>query len=164
MEPKVLPERNLLNELFEYREGKLFWKVYRKGTSGVGSRAGSFYTKGYRLIRFNYKQFPEHRVIYTMINGDIPNGFRIDHIDTDKANNKIENLRLATNNQNGFNRTKTKNNTSGFKGVCRRGNFWVGQLTFEGKIKYLGIFKTPELAYEAYKKAALELHGEFANF
>jgi HNH endonuclease len=85
----------------------------------------------------------------------------IDHINCDPTDNRIINLRLATQEQNSQNRRRPKQNKSGFKGVYRKGNGWEAYIK---RHKYLGTFSTPELAHEAYKRAARQSFGEFARF
>lgn len=100
-----------------------------------------------------------HRLIM-----NAPRGVWVDHKDNNGLNNRRSNLRLCTPSQNVWNRGLLKNNTSGFKGVTRdrQSGKWMAQIVANKKHRRLGLFETPELAHEAYKKAALELHGEFA--
>lgn len=74
------------------------------------------------------------------------------------------NLRLATPVQQSCNRTKQSNNTTGFKGVYRRGQKYVAKIVISRKQKHLGIRDTPEEAASLYREAAREIHGEFANY
>lgn len=156
---------DLLHEIFNYRDGELYWKVRRSHNAAVGSRAGVQHSSGYRIIKINGKPHKEHRLIFLMYYGYLPK--EVDHIDGNKLNNRIENLRSATTSQNQHNRTKYKNNTSGYKGVSFYGKnkykCWGANIQVNGKQKHLGYFLTPEEAFAAYCKAALELHGEFAN-
>jgi hypothetical protein len=88
----------------------------------------------------------------------------VDHIDeTNKLNNHISNLRWASIPQNGQNRGKPNNNTSGYKGVCfyKKSNKFSAQIKIDGKKKHLGLFSTAEEASEAYEAAAKTVHGEF---
>jgi hypothetical protein len=93
-----------------------------------------------------------------------PDGF-VDHRDGDRLNNQRDNFRLATKAQNGFNRGKNRNNTSGRKGVVWRERLgkWLAQIQIDGKNRYLGVFKNIDDASAAYASAAKELHGEFAR-
>jgi hypothetical protein len=102
-------------------------------------------------------------------------GKEIDHIKHYKeyVNNKEDNLRHTNHFENIRNTTKYKNNTSGFKGVSKfrvknkYGTiyiYWRAQIKFNNKLIYLGYFKTAELAYQAYCKAAKKYHGKFACF
>jgi hypothetical protein len=83
-----------------------------------------------------------------------------------KGNNNFENLRKATVNQNKWNTSKRKTNTSGYKGVfwCKSKKRWASIICVYKKRIFLGRFKTKEEAHEAYKEAALKYHGEFARF
>lgn len=100
-----------------------------------------------------------HRYILGVSNGEF-----VDHIDRNGLNNSRSNLRLATKQQNGWNRSMQANNTSGYKGVFyyRRYGKWQAKIACKGKQFYLGYFETPEEAASAYNNAAIELHGEFA--
>lgn len=91
-------------------------------------------------------------------------GEEVDHIDSDTFNNRRDNLRVATRAQNTRNTKLRSNNTSGYKGVSWHKYAWMAQIMFEGKKIYLGLFKTPEEAHEAYCEAAKKYFGEFARF
>jgi AP2 domain-containing protein/HNH endonuclease len=107
-----------------------------------------------------------HRVILSRIlNRPLQKGEEVDHIDTIPLNNRRKNLRLATRIQNSVNQGNRKNNTSGFKGVSwhKTACKWRAEIRVNGKRIYLGLFNTPELAYESYCAAALKYHGEFAR-
>jgi hypothetical protein len=93
-------------------------------------------------------------------------GQQVDHIHHLTLDNRKSEMRLCTQSQNMQNSGKQVHNTSGFKGVSwhKLKQKWVANINLNGKKKHLGYFPTPELAREAYCKAAAELHGEFANF
>ncbi len=93
-----------------------------------------------------------------------PKGVFVDHINGDTLDNRRCNLRIATQSENMRNRGKMSLNTSGYKGVHAMGKKWGAKITIDKKQIHLGTFDTPEEAHAAYCKAALELHGEFANF
>jgi hypothetical protein len=101
-----------------------------------------------------------HRVIAGAKPGD---GMHVDHRDVDKLNNRRGNLRSCLRAENLKNYPRRADNTSGFKGVTRRGGKWLARIGFEGHYMRLGIFETPELAHEFYCLAADMLHGEFAR-
>lgn len=88
----------------------------------------------------------------------------VDHINHDPFDNRIENIRLATNQQNQANRRLGSNNKSGYKGVSwhRQRSKWRSQIVVNTRYTHLGYFDTPEEAYEAYVKAAKEHFGEYA--
>ena len=155
--------QDLLKELFEYRDGVLYWKVAKARNIKVGDAAGCLNATGYLYTRINRKRYRNHRLIFLMYYGYLPQF--LDHIDGNKINNRIENLRPATISENNRNAKIGKNNTSGVKGVYwyARDKKWKAQLMINRKVKYLGYFKTIEEAEEAVKKAREELHGEFAR-
>ena len=88
--------------------------------------------------------------------------YQIDHIDRDKLNNQIANLREATHSQNMFNKWERHRNTSGIRGVLKRGKKWRALIGHNGQMFYLGSFNTAAEAQFAYAKAAKERFGEFA--
>lgn len=90
---------------------------------------------------------------------------QIDHIDGNGLNNCRDNLRVVSNLQNAANQRKSKNNTSGYKGVSRNKNGrYTAHIRCNWIQHHLGTFATAEEAHEAYKKAAVELFGVFARF
>lgn len=106
-----------------------------------------------------------HRVILArMLGRDLTSKELVDHINGNGQDNRRSNLRLATYSQNRVNTKLSKDNKSGFKGVRSYRKRWVAEIRFNGKTTHLGVFDTPEEASEVYKKAAIELHGEFVRF
>jgi hypothetical protein len=105
-----------------------------------------------------------HRLVWAFCRGAWPGGF-IDHSDGNKANNRIENLRVATKAENGCNRGAAKNNALGMKGVTfhRQSGLYMVQVTLHGKRVYAKCFKTPDEAQAAYREASKLYHGEFAR-
>ena len=95
-------------------------------------------------------------------------GFQVDHIDGNGLNNKAANLRICSNSENSRNRSKNRNNTSGFKGVhkeyitCNH-VMYRASITKNRKKIFLGLFINPIEAAKVYNKAALKYHGEFAR-
>ena len=130
----------------------------------TGTIAGYIDKAGYRIIRINRRAFKAHRLAWQIVYGQDPKG-NIDHRNRRKGDNRIINLRLATFSENGFNRNASRNNSSGFKGVCfmKRKGLWQAKIGVRGKRIYLGEHATAELAHAAYREAADRLHGEFAN-
>lgn len=94
-----------------------------------------------------------------------PPGMVTDHIDHNTLNNKKSNLRTCTHGQNACNRELMRVNTSGYKGVCRSDSKhgWRARIKVNHQEIYLGAYKTKQEAYEAYRKAAIEIHGEYAS-
>jgi hypothetical protein len=157
--------KELINELFEYRDGKLFGKTDRGFNKTKGKEVGSVSSDGHMVVCIKYKRYYVHRLIWIMHNGAIPGDMEIDHKDGNPLNNHIENLRIANKSQNGCNRGKNKNNKSGFKGVMfyKAYNKWTAQIKINRKGKSLGYFDTPEEASIAYQNAAKLYHGEFSK-
>jgi hypothetical protein len=91
-------------------------------------------------------------------------GQHADHVNHGTLDNRRANLRFATSSQNSCSRRKQTNNTSGYKAVNweKNKNKWRARIKLNGKKRSLGYFTDPVLAAQAYDKAALELHGEFA--
>lgn len=155
------------NSYFEYKDGKLYWKV-NKGTAKVGEEAGYINEDtGYIDVGFDYKRYQAHRIIWEMHYGPIPEGMEIDHIWHNKLDNRIENLRLVTPIENSRNKSKNKNNISGVTGVSwnKRDNKWNVYIGVNGKNKYLGSFSDFNQAVDIRKQAELkyqfhENHGK----
>lgn len=135
------------NELIKHS-----WCIGNDGYACRGIRLGDGTS---RLVRL-------HRQVMGLTLGD---GKQLDHINRNRLDNRKSNLRLCTSSQNQHNKPRPVNNTSNYKGVTwhKIGGKWQAQIMVNKKYKYLGLFKTAELAYEAYCKAALELHGEFVS-
>ena len=107
-----LPSQERLREVFDYKEGRLVRKL-SAGNQAAGDVAGtSRGTDAYRVVCVDRIYAKEHRLIWVYFNGEIPDGMIIDHIDMDKTNNKIENLRLVTYSQNAR-RMRTKKTVRG---------------------------------------------------
>jgi hypothetical protein len=106
-----------------------------------------------------------HRLVAFAFIDNLFNKKCVDHIDNNRKNNNINNLRWVTFSENGMNMSKKKSNTSGITGVCwnKRRNKWCAQITIDGIKKHLGYFKTIEEARETRIKAVNEMFKEFAH-
>lgn len=153
-----------LLKFVEYINGDLYWKKRPANHIHVGDKAGCVDSRGYLCIGFRGKLYRVHRVIYFMHHGELPE--MVDHVDGDRLNNKIENLRAATNQEN-LRNMKSRGGSSGFKGVSYRARNkfrkYEAQIMVDRKYKHLGSFVSEEEAAHAYDAAALELFGNFAN-
>ena len=111
------------------------------------------------------QSFYVHRLLWQMFVGPIPDDKQIDHIDRDRSNCKLENLRLASRSQNAQNSKGCRLNKTGYRGVTKvaRNSYEVRIRTSGGKRIRVGVFNTKEEAAIAYNQAAREHHGEFAN-
>lgn len=106
-----------------------------------------------------------HREIMGRMTGaQLSRANEVDHWDNNPLNNCRGNLRIASHSDNQHNSPRPSNNTSGYKGVYKRGKKWVAQIKTSEKKLYLGSFATPQEAHEAYKTAAIKYFGEFARF
>lgn len=105
-----------------------------------------------------------HRIIWVMVNGSIPEGMMIDHVNCDATDNRLSNLRLATPRENERNRRRSKNNSSGVPGVsfCRKTNRWHAYITAGPKRTNLGFFRSIEEAASARRRAEVEHFKDFA--
>jgi hypothetical protein len=121
-------------------------------------------TDGY-VVYSSRKDGLHGKRLHRVIMGE-PDDREVDHINVNPLDNRRENLRVCTNQQNLFNKNKYSNNTSGFKGVSFHKNAqkFVASISIDGKLKHLGYFATAAAAHEEYKIAAVKYHGEFAHF
>lgn len=110
-----------------------------------------------RFLRLN-------RFVYEYYNGPIKEGLTITHIDGDRLNNQIENLRTSTISDNAQSKKKRKGSTSVYKGVDRCQNKWRARIEHQGKKIYIGLYDTEMKAAEEYDRKALELFGKTADF
>lgn len=163
---KALPPESILTELLDYNPvtGEFIWKQNRGRMAKAGDKAGTIYS-GYLRIRVGSSQYFAHRLAWLIWHGKDPGEYCIDHINGNKLDNRICNLRLCTHAENMRNRKINTNSSSGLKGVSfdKSKNRWRAVIKFQNKSITIGRFDTPELAHLAYCKAAAELHGEFAR-
>jgi len=117
--------------------------------------------KGYALRSKNDKP----RIIMHRLIMNTPLGMETDHINHNKLDNRKENLRICTNNENHYNLKMRKNNSTGYKGVClkRKTNKYFAQICHNYKDIHLGYFASPMDAAKAYNEAAIKYYGKFAN-
>ena len=188
--PNKLPEPELMKKLLRYEPdtGHIFWREWpiemfadgkqsaehnrnRLNSRISGKRAfcqkskqmaknGSQYRSGFIFRR----SFMSHRVAWVLHYGEWP-AKGIDHINGDRGDNRIENLRLADPYENSWNTGARVINTSGYKGVNwnASNNAWQSRITVQGKRIFLGHFQDRREAYAAYCAAAEKYHGAFAN-
>jgi len=153
-----------VRELFEYRQdGNLYWKIKASQSTSIGDMAGWDNGGGYKKVRVNKKIQAVHRLIFLYHHGYLPT--YVDHADLNPSNNKIENLRAATRADNARNKSKQKNNTTGWTGVFFRKDSgkYRAIIGVNDKLLHLGTFKTPKDAALAYNQAAIQHHGAFAR-
>lgn len=144
------------NHFKSIRSMKMWNKRYSKTV------AGTVDTHGYIQIRINYKLYLAHKLAWLFCYGVYPNN-QLDHINCNRKDNRINNLRLVTKFENAQNSKIRHNNKSGYKGVSWHQHVqkWTAQIQCNKKHIHLGYYATPEEAYAAYCKAAADLHGEY---
>ena len=153
---KQIPfSKDELNELFDYSDGKLFWKVKPCKHMQIGSEAGSLNKNGYKYVSIQGTKQLLHRVVFKMHTGIEPS--HVDHIDRNPANNTIENLRASTFAENAWNMNTPKTNTSGAMGVHwdKRRQTWMAYIRRHGKRKHLGYYDDFNAAVSARKDAEI---------
>lgn len=128
-----------------------------------GKEIGS-YTRKYGRLYHKGKEIKLARLAFFLVNGEWPEG-EVDHINRNTHDNRWENLRECSRSENAKNRSRYKNNSSGFKGVTRRKDTgkYRAQIRVDGLKINLGQFDTPEESADAYANAAIMFHKDFAN-
>jgi len=152
---RVLVQQEL-NTLFVYTDGIITNKIQRNPRALKGSVVGSIKgVKGnqYLYVRIHKVDYRLHRVIWTMHYGNIPDGYIVDHIDRNRLNNKINNLRAIPSGDNNKNMSIRSDNKTGKAGVRKRKNkkrdTWVVETDVNKKRIYLGTFYSLDEAIEA---------------
>ena len=150
-----------LRELLHYDpETGVFTCLLKRGNWHVGRVVGCAKTlDGYPRIRIDYKLHLAHRLAWLYVYGQWPG--QLDHIDGDRSNYRLVNLRDVSQYWNMQNLHKARvDNTSGFLGVtfCRHTNKWRAKLKANGKFVEVGRFPSPEEAHTAYLEAKRRLH------
>ena len=168
MADRDLPSVEYLRQRLRYdpETGKLYW---RRGTKqrhahrdGVEAFTAVRNT-GYKHGRVDDRAYQAHRVIWAMEYGEWPTG-QIDHIDHDRTNNRLANLRIVSHQENHRNTSRRKNNTSGAMGVSwyKAGGKWTAYIMVDRRKQHLGYFDSLEDAVAA-RKAAEAQYGFHPN-
>lgn len=152
------PSLELVRSLYCYdpETGKVTNSVNISSRARAGQEAGTK-DNGYRKIQISGGQYGAHRIAWYLHYGEWPDKF-IDHVNCDRSDNRIENLRLATVSENQIN-SRARPSALGLKGAYKVGNRYRSQFYHQ----HLGYFDTKEDAHAAYIKRARELFGEFAR-
>lgn len=144
---------------YDHNTGELYWKIKRSGRRNIDTGlAGTINSCGYKIVELDNKKYLAHRMIWEMLNGSIPKDMCIDHIDGDKLNNRIQNLRLVTLSINQRNSRLPKNNKFGICGITKRRNSKREYFTVSCGAKYIGIFDNFLEACCARKSAELRMN------
>ena len=145
------------NDIFDYRNGVLYWKVKPAIQYNIGDVAGFFCEKrGYIIVQYKRVKVMAHRVVWEMFNGRIADDMEIDHIDHSRKNNNISNLRLVTKSDNMKNKSMYSSNKTGVVGVsyCKTKKKFISKI---GK-RILLTTSNFEEAVKARKSAEIALN------
>lgn len=177
---RPLPNLDFLFECFlvDQSSGFIFWKqrplshfVSQKAHATwngkyPGKKPGTLYPSGYVGVTINRIRYYVHRITYYMATETDPMELEIDHIDRNKSNNSVSNLRIATSSQNHCNSSgATKRSKSGVRGVHWHGigKKWTATVKVQGKSTHLGLFANLEDAKRVVKAERNKHYGEFAG-
>jgi hypothetical protein len=151
-----------LRDTFDYdaNTGVFVWKIRPSKAVKAGDVAGCTEKRiGYITIGIAGRIYKAHRLAWLYVYGSWPKGL-IDHINGNKADNRIDNLRDVFADGNSQNvRKPNKRNKSGFMGVIWFQNKWRASMSVNGKSKWLGDYSTPEEAHQVYLEAKRKYHA-----
>jgi len=156
-----------IREILDYdaKSGQFTWRKITSNRVRVGGVAGVKAANGYIYIAVDNYKLLAHRLVWLYVYGEWPKD-QIDHINRNRSDNRLANLRLASMSDNACNGTLRNTNTSGFRGVSldkrKTKKKWLAQIVKDGRQYGLGYYSTKEEAFDAYRKAAIELHRDFA--
>lgn len=142
----------------DFETGELFWINHYQRPDLIGRRAGHL-NNGYWRLAIDGTEYYACQIVWLLYHGTFPLG-TLDHINTNKAFDAIDNLRDATKAQNAANSKMNIRNTSGYKGIYFYEGRWRATIRINGTQKHLGSFDDPEVAHQAWLKAATTAWGE----
>ena len=150
------------HSLFEYKDGGLYWKIRKAPHVKIGAKVGSPAINGYESVMVDGRNWRIHRLVFLMQYGYLPKN--IDHINGNRTDNRIENLRAADDSQNAHNQVLRSNNVSGIKGVSWNNDRqkWAVRVNYNKKT-YQRYVQDLELAELVAIEMRSKLHGEYAN-
>lgn len=152
-----------LLEVLDYDSisGVFTWKIPTARKIKIGMVAGTKNINGYYTVCIYNTVYYLHILAWFYIHAEWPNS-QLDHKDRDKTNNRITNLRLASNKENSRNTVVHCDNLHGYKGVATNRKKFSAKIYIDGKNKHLGSYATAKEAAQVYDQAAIEYFGEFA--
>lgn len=159
---KRISHQDLLHILdYDKMTGIFTWKNPLSRRVKRGMVAGSSHSKGYVSIRVQGVLYFGHVLAWFYVYKVWPKTL-LDHVDTDKKNNRISNLRESSHSQNAANAKVHKDSVVPLKGVRKIRQKYEARISVQGCQKNLGVFDNPEDAGRAYDKAAVEHFGQYA--
>lgn len=177
MADRKMPSPDELRQLLRYEPetGALYWRqrpahffdcaarhlarvMGRWNVSWAGKEAGTIGPYGYRMVTIFNRHFAAHRIAWCITHGQWPSE-QIDHVNGQRDDNRLSNLRAATHAQNQRNMRISRSNTSGVTGVywCRRTNRWKAEISLRSRKVYVGVFRDLAAAEAAIRAKRSEL-------
>lgn len=163
-------EQETVKQLFDYdlTTGNL---LYRYNPRGPGKRrgdaAGTIQPNGYKMVMVKRRRHYIHRLVWLWHHGWMPKRPMVmEHVNRDKTDNRIENLRVVSSLQNAHNVDySTTRSETGYRGVCylKDRNKFLAYCHHDGKRVFVGHFDDPHTAAEAYNRKILELRGDLVE-
>jgi hypothetical protein len=141
-----------IDKVIYYKDGQIHWRSNNKV-------AGTKTKDGYIKVQINNVPYTAHRLAWCLVNKSIPVDKQIDHINRDKSDNRIDNLRLVDNRANALNK-KCKGSNTGVRGVTKDRNYYKVSFTIKGKAVHVGNFKCFEQAKEIANKYYQQINNE----
>jgi len=151
--------RDVLN--YDALTGVFTWRGQTTKNSRriAGQVTGCPDNQGYLKIQIDGKSFRAHRLAWLYVHGEWPRG-HIDHVNGNRSDNRIDNLRDTTREVNLQNQRKAVcTNKSGLLGVSSSGNRWRASIRIDGIKTHIGVFETPQMAHQAYVQAKRQHHA-----
>jgi hypothetical protein len=158
-------KNELISKLrYDPLSGNFWWGVSPRIGIRIGAIAGSIGSHGYAVIKFKGKTYRLHNLAWEMYYGTAPTS-QIDHKNRLRSDNRISNLRLATDTQNKANRKVRSDSRTGMKGVVRSRTVgkWIARIRVDKTDRHIGTFSSAEEASIAYLSELKKLRGEFAS-
>ena len=159
---------DMLKQIFSYDpvSGHVYWNIPRRNGTKAGDIAGKIdSTSGYVRVTFAQKILKTHRIAWALTYGEWPT-LDIDHINNNRSDNRLSNLRLASRAENIRNKKKHNNTKCTLKGATPYINYegkYIAQINIFGIQKNLGVFDSEQAAHDKYCEVAKEEFGEFYN-
>ena len=144
---------------YDHTTGVFHWRVSTSNRVKAGRMAGRDNGVGYLRLMLDRRLYYTHRLAWMYVHGTMPE-VEIDHINGNRSDNRISNLRLAQHRENGQNQVLRKTNTSGKHGVSwsKPHNKWAAYIMKDGRKRHLGLFDSLEDAGDAYLAGKARLH------